>query len=58
MGDSRQTSEKALNVIIVGLGIVGLATAIECREKGLNVIAIDKSNILEPIGTYCTVTGL
>ncbi|KAJ5681313.1 FAD/NAD(P)-binding domain-containing protein [Penicillium maclennaniae] len=39
-----------VQVIIVGLGIVGLAAAIECREKGHSVQAFDKSDILKPIG--------
>ncbi len=51
MGDSCAT-ESLPHVIIIGLGIVGLAAAIECREKGLSVTAFDKSNILEPIGTF------
>lgn len=49
MSDS-STATSVPNVIIIGLGIVGLAAAIECREKGLNVTAFDKSDILEPIG--------
>ncbi|KAJ5837015.1 FAD/NAD(P)-binding domain-containing protein [Penicillium robsamsonii] len=39
-----------VQVIIVGLGIVGLAAAIECREKGHSVRAFEKSNILKSIG--------
>ncbi|RAK81172.1 FAD-dependent oxidoreductase [Aspergillus fijiensis CBS 313.89] len=39
-----------VQVIIVGLGIVGLSAAIECREKGHKVRAFEKSDILKPIG--------
>lgn len=39
-----------VQVIIVGLGIVGLAAAIECCEKGHSVRAFEKSDILKPIG--------
>lgn len=56
MGDSSAT-ENIPHVVIVGLGIVGLAGAIECREKGLTVTACDKSNILEPIGTFALLAG-
>lgn len=51
MGDT-SSPESIPHVIIVGLGIVGLAAAIECREKGFTVTAFDKSDILEPIGTF------
>jgi flavin-dependent dehydrogenase len=50
-------AESVPHVIIIGLGIVGLAAAIECREKGLKVTAFDKSNILEPIGMCAPLTG-
>ncbi|KAJ4353245.1 uncharacterized protein N0V89_004972 [Didymosphaeria variabile] len=32
----------ALNVIIVGAGFGGLAAAIECRERGMNVVIIER----------------
>ncbi|KAJ5515074.1 FAD/NAD(P)-binding domain-containing protein [Penicillium fimorum] len=44
------TLGEQVQVIIVGLGIVGLAAAIECREKGHIVRAFEKSDILKPIG--------
>ena len=40
-----------IKVIVVGLGIGGLATAIECHRKGHTVIAFDKVKELKPIGT-------
>jgi glycine/D-amino acid oxidase-like deaminating enzyme len=48
-----------VQVIIVGLGIVGLSAAIECREKGHSVRAFEKNDILKPIGQAlpCRVGG-
>ena len=40
----------SVQVIVVGLGIAGLATAIECQEKGHSVIAYEKTDILKPVG--------
>jgi glycine/D-amino acid oxidase-like deaminating enzyme len=39
-----------VHVIVVGLGIAGLTTAIECREKGHSVTAYEKTDILKPVG--------
>ena len=45
----------SVQVIVVGLGIAGLATAIECREKGHSVIAYEKTDILKPVGMKNTI---
>mgnify|MGYP002380088433 CR=1 FL=1 len=39
-----------IKVIIVGLGLGGLAAAIECARKGHTVLAIDQQKELKPIG--------
>ncbi|KAB8232043.1 FAD-dependent oxidoreductase [Aspergillus alliaceus] len=39
-----------IKVIIIGLGIGGLAAAIECHRKGHSVIAFDKAQELKPVG--------
>lgn len=44
-------TDQTVDVIIVGLGIVGLTAAIECREKGHRVTAYEKSDVLKPAGT-------
>lgn len=40
----------AITVIIVGLGLGGLAAAIECHRKGHIVKAYDQVPVLKPIG--------
>ncbi|KIV90849.1 hypothetical protein PV10_05457 [Exophiala mesophila] len=39
-----------ITVLVVGCGIGGLATVIECQRKGHNVIAVDQQPELRPIG--------
>jgi 2-polyprenyl-6-methoxyphenol hydroxylase-like FAD-dependent oxidoreductase len=47
--------DSGIHIIIIGLGIVGLAAAIECREKGHTVTAYEKSDILAPVGMVTSV---
>ncbi|KAJ5131070.1 FAD/NAD(P)-binding domain-containing protein [Penicillium bovifimosum] len=48
--DMATIRDNGVHVIVVGLGIAGLATAIECREKGHSVTAYEKTDILRPVG--------
>ncbi|KAH7155948.1 FAD binding domain-containing protein [Dactylonectria macrodidyma] len=44
-----------IKVIIVGMGLGGLAAAIECTRKGHTVLAIDQQKELKPIGDSIAV---
>jgi monoamine oxidase len=39
---TRLSNSSGITVIVVGLGLGGLATAIECQRKGHTVVAFDK----------------
>ncbi|KAF9884569.1 hypothetical protein FE257_013097 [Aspergillus nanangensis] len=39
-----------IRVVVVGLGIAGLTTAIECHRKGHTVIALEKSPVIRVLG--------
>jgi thioredoxin reductase (NADPH) len=43
-----------LDVIIVGAGPTGLATAIECQKAGLSLVAIEKGCLVNSISNYPT----
>ncbi|CAK7227433.1 hypothetical protein SCUCBS95973_006541 [Sporothrix curviconia] len=45
-----EPNSSGIKVIVVGLGLGGLAAAIECKRKGHEVIAIDQQKELKPIG--------
>ncbi len=42
------------DVLIIGAGPCGLSTAIECQNKGLSYIVIEKGNVVEAIYHYPT----
>lgn len=52
--DESQCHSSGITVIVVGLGLAGLTTAIECHRKGHSVIAIDKVPEIKPEGAYAT----
>lgn len=41
---------KGIKVIVVGLGIGGLAAAVECHRKGYTVIGFEKVATFRPFG--------
>ncbi len=43
-----------LDVIIIGAGPTGLATAIECKKAGLSLVAIEKGCLVNSISNYPT----
>ena len=45
-----QIDSNKLTVIIVGLGIAGLSVAIECHNKGHNVMVFEKYEELKQMG--------
>ena len=46
-----QESDRAYDVIIVGLGCVGLSAAYYCSKKGLKVLGLEMNSISGEIGT-------
>lgn len=44
-----------IKVIIVGLGLGGLAAAIECHRKGHTVVCFEQMPELKPIGKYVPI---
>lgn len=55
---SASNERKALHVVVVGAGFAGIATAVECLERGLNVTIIErylKTN--EYGGLYLLIPG-
>ena len=48
--------KSGLKVIIVGAGVGGLATALECWRKGCDVIILERADKLSPLGEHETLT--
>ena len=46
--------ENRIEVIIIGGGIGGLATALECWRKGCDVVLLEQADKLSPLGTQAT----
>src|SRR5271157_749507 len=43
-----------LDVVIVGAGPTGLATAIECQKAGLSLVALEKGCLVNSLSNYPT----
>lgn len=43
-------SKNGIRVVIVGAGVGGLSAALECWRKGCDVVVLEKSDQLSPIG--------
>lgn len=39
-----------IKVIVVGAGIGGLSAALECWRKGCDVVVLERSELLSPLG--------
>lgn len=46
-----------IRVVIVGVGLAGLATAIECHRKGHSVIVVEKVSELKHDGKLLSATS-
>ncbi|MFB4211327.1 YpdA family putative bacillithiol disulfide reductase [Shouchella sp. JSM 1781072] len=52
--DEEEDDQQMYDVIIIGGGPCGLSAAIECDEKGLSTLVIEKENIVNAIYRYPT----
>ena len=46
--------ESGIKVIIVGAGVGGLATALECWRKGCDVVVLERAEKLSTLGMQAT----
>lgn len=53
VGHDGITNPSNIRVLVVGVGIGGLAAAIECHRKGHSVILVDKIVQVNPLGKPC-----
>ncbi|EZF33501.1 putative salicylate hydroxylase protein [Trichophyton interdigitale] len=50
-------NSSGIKVIVVGLGVAGLAAAIECHRKGHTVIAFEKVKEMKPLGDVIAISS-
>lgn len=42
-----------VKVVVIGGGVGGLLAALECWRKGCDVVVLEKSKDISPLGTKC-----
>ncbi|KAE8383136.1 hypothetical protein BDV26DRAFT_287922 [Aspergillus bertholletiae] len=48
--------KNGITVVIIGAGVAGLQTALECWRKGCEVVVLERAAELSPLGDYFTIT--